>query len=165
MNISFRHALIEDLPEILRIEKESFERPWYEEIFKMMLENSNLRQTNKASHNFYVCEKENKVIGYIIWEREYFYKKNKDILHPIGHIINFCVKPEERRKGYGKKIIEFSFKKMIEDELNYCYLEVRENNSSARSLYERLGMRQVSKLRNYYLNEDGIIYTIGFRGN
>lgn len=153
MSISFRQALKEDLPQILIIEKNSFEEPWSEEIFKMMLQSS-----NKRSHFFYICEEENKIIGYIIWEKEYFYEKSGNLLHIIGHILNFCVKPEERRKGYGKKIIKFGLKKMIEDRFNYCYLEVRANNLPARHLYERAGMKYASKLPNYYLNEDGLVY-------
>ncbi|TFG23609.1 MAG: GNAT family N-acetyltransferase [Promethearchaeota archaeon] len=163
MNISFRQALKEDLPQILNIEKESFEEPWPEEIFNLMLKNSFIKQTNKNSHNFYVCEDKNNIIGYIIWEKEYFYEKSKDILHLVGHIINLCVKPEERRKSYGRKIIEFGLKKMIKSELNHCYLEVRESNFTARRLYERVGMRYISKLNNYYLNEDGLVYTIELR--
>jgi len=153
LNISFRQALKEDLPQILIIEKESFEEPWSEEIFNIML-----RSSNKSSHIFYICEEENKIIGYIIWEKEYFYEKKENLLYIIGHILNFCVIPEERRKGYGKKIIKFGLKKMIEDQLNYCYLEVRVHNISARHLYESIGMKYASKLPNYYPNEDGLVY-------
>lgn len=158
MNIFFRPALKEDLPLILKIEKDSFEEPWSEEIFNIMLKSS-----NKSSHNFYVCEEANKIIGYIIWEKEYFYEKSENLLHPIAHILNFCVKPEERRNSFGRKIIEFGLKKMIEDELNYCYLEVRESNLAARSLYESIGMKYTLKSPNYYLNEDGLIYILKLR--
>ena len=159
MNISFRPALKDDLPQILNIEEESFEEPWSKEIFKMMLERSSFKQSDTNSHNFYICVEDDKIIGYIIWEKEYFYEKSKNLLHPVSHIINFCVKFGERRKGYGREMLEFGLKKMIEDQLNYCYLEVRESNYAARSLYESFGMKHESNLHNYYLDEDGLIYT------
>ena len=165
MNITFREALKDDLLQILNIEIESFEEPWPEEIFKMMLQSSKLKKSENKTHNFYVCEEENKINGYVIWEKEFFYEKSKDFLHSIGHILNFCVKPEERRKGYGRKMIEFSFKKMVEDKLDRCYLEVRESNSSARRLYDSIGMKYTSKLHDYYQNEDGLVYTMKLRQN
>jgi ribosomal protein S18 acetylase RimI-like enzyme len=37
-----------------------------------------------------------------------------------------------------------------------CYLEVREGNAAALSLYLRFGYKKIGKLRNYYGNAHGI---------
>ena len=158
LGIDIRHATSKDLSDILKIEKSCFEEPWTKPIFKLMLTNPSLNEKDPRFHNFYVSELLNEIVGYIIWENEYIYKNNDDIMSFIGHIMNLAIASDKRRKGFGRLLIEFAFKKMREGGINNCYLEVRESNLPAIRLYESVGMSYRKRLKNYYFNEDGLTY-------
>jgi len=66
-------------------------------MFTMMLRKE-FRQNVEESHNFYVCEKSSEIIGYIIWENEYFFNKDEGLLYNIGHVRNLAGVLEERSK-------------------------------------------------------------------
>lgn len=53
--------------------------------------------------------------------------------------------PEYRKKGVGKLLIE-EISKVRRD----IFLEVRENNSSARSFYKDCGFEEIGRRKNYY---------------
>lgn len=158
LDIRIRLATSKDLPDILEIEKECFIEPWTELIFRMMLRGHHFDHGGQASPNFYVCELLHKVVGYIIWENEYFNRNDDDVLIFIAHIMNLAIASDQRRKGFGRMLIEFAFKRIREGGINDCYLEVRESNSPAIHLYESVGMLYRKRLKNYYFNEDGLTY-------
>ena len=158
LDIDIRHATSKDLSDILKIEKSCFEEPWTKQIFKMMLRSPSLNDKDAVSHNFYVCELLDEIVGYMIWENEYIYSDNDDGMSFIGHIMNFAIASDKRRKGFGRLLLEFAFKKMKDGGINTCYLEVRESNLTAIRLYESVGMSYHKRLKNYYFNEDGLTY-------
>ena len=158
LDIHIRLATLKDLPDILEIEKECFKEPWTEPIFRMMLRSHHLDDDGQTSHNFYVCELLHKVVGYTIWENEYFNRNDDDVLIFISHIMNLAIAPDQRRKGFGRMLIEFAFKRIREGGINDCYLEVRVSNLPAIRLYESVGMSYRKRLKNYYYNEDGLTY-------
>ena len=158
LDIQIRLATSKDLPDILDIEKKCFKEPWTKPIFKMMLKRPFLDDKEQVPHNFYVGELLDEIIGYIIWENEYIYRNPNDNMSFIGHILNLAIKSNYRRKGFGKSLIEITFKKMRDIGINQCYLEVRESNFPAIRLYESVGMSYRKRLKNYYFNEDGLTY-------
>lgn len=73
---------------------------------------------------------------------------------------NIVVADEFRGKGVGTQLLQEFFtqaKKMNSDSV---FLEVRESNTPARRLYERLGFHETGRRRAYYSNptEDAILY-------
>ena len=158
LGIEIRHAASKDLSDIVKIEKSCFVDPWTKPIFKIMLRNPSLNDKDQGSHNFYVCVLLDEILGYIIWENEYIYRNDDESISFIGHIMNLAIAPDKRRKGFGRMLIEFAFKEMRDGGINNCYLEVRENNFPAISLYEIVGMSYSKRLKNYYFNEDGLTY-------
>jgi ribosomal-protein-alanine acetyltransferase len=74
----------------------------------------------------------------------------------FGHILTVDVVPAYRRKGIARELLT-----QIEDILRQkgakeCRLEVRENNTAALSLYEKLGYKKVGKLEKYYGDAHGL---------
>ncbi len=66
--------------------------------------------------------------------------------------------PTYRNNKIGTNLI----KCVIEDSNNKnILLEVRESNVDARKLYEKMGFKQISIRKNYYGNEDAIVYMRG----
>jgi ribosomal-protein-alanine N-acetyltransferase len=123
----------EDINKILEIEKQAFPKtPYPKETF--------LEYTKIFPDNFIVMEIGEDIAGYIIF-------------HMDGHILSTAVKPEYRRKGFGKMLFMHALK-VAESEL---WLEVRSKNGGAIEFYKKLGMEIVGKIPNYYGSDDALI--------
>jgi ribosomal-protein-alanine acetyltransferase len=73
-----------------------------------------------------------------------------------GHILTLDVLPKYRRRGVGQTLLKEVEKIFKEKGAEACYLEVREGNAAALSLYEKLGYKKIGKLKNYYGNAHGV---------
>lgn len=73
---------------------------------------------------------------------------------------NIVVAEIARRRGIGKQLLQALLHTARKTESVSVFLEVRESNVAARSLYERSGFRQTGRRDDYYVNpsEDAILY-------
>lgn len=85
---------------------------------------------------------ENQIIGYIYYS---------DIYDRI-EIINFEVKENKRKQGYGEKLLNALIK-----EKKPITLEVNKNNQPAINLYTKLGFNTVAIRKGYYKGIDGLL--------
>ncbi|MCD6107697.1 MAG: ribosomal protein S18-alanine N-acetyltransferase [Caldisericaceae bacterium] len=134
-------ATTKDLKAIYQIETLSYPDPWPREVFIMdYLFNSNSR--------YYVAKFLNKIIGFFgVW------------IEPEKlHIINIAVHPDYRRRGVGRKMIEFVIKLAKKKQKKEVYLEVRETNIAGQELYKQLGFEFNGIIFDYYSDgESGLI--------
>ncbi len=114
----------------------------YEKLFP--LENI-LNNKNEKIYNYL---KEDKVLGFI------HYSLVTDYLE----IINVVVKPEERNKGIGSKLLEFVLEN---NEYDNVTLEVAVDNHEAISLYKKYDFKVLSVRSKYYNGKDA--YLMGRR--
>jgi ribosomal-protein-alanine N-acetyltransferase len=70
-------------------------------------------------------------------------------------IITFCVLPEFRNRGVGKKLIEKIEGRARDRHVKTVFLEVSEGNSAARKIYENSGYVEVARRFGYYHTKDG----------
>lgn len=79
---------------------------------------------------------------------------------PELEIVNLGVAPEERRKGYGLKILSTALQAGRKMGMEKAWLEVRETNVAAIKLYEKCGFRRRAVRRGYYPDngESALIY-------
>ena len=72
---------------------------------------------------------------------------------------NIVVSPHHRRKGLGKNVLNALLTKARDAHGESLFLEVRESNLAARTLYERTGFEQTGRRKAYYANppEDAIL--------
>jgi len=148
-----RYPTIDDLIQVIDIEKSCFPIPWSQEIFlRIMI----CRGRYQVDEDVFIVMKvlacQRYIVGYIVWE-ESFYEEH-------GHILNLAVREDERSKGNGSLLLNHSLSYMRDVGLKTCELEVRESNQKARSLYSRVGMMAVDRVERYYDVEDAIIYAI-----
>jgi ribosomal-protein-alanine N-acetyltransferase len=73
-----------------------------------------------------------------------------------GHILTLDVIPHCRRTGIGSALMKALEDILRKQKVATAYLEVREDNSPALHLYEKMGYRKIGALRNYYENANGI---------
>ena len=131
-----RKATVLDAVEIANLDKQMFE-----DSLELSFISNDL--ANNPMANYFVCEIDNKIVGYIgSWVSD-----NTEIL-------NFCVLKEYQKQGIGTLLFN--------EVLNICEgvltLEVRESNLNAINFYTKKGFKVAFKRRNYYSNgEDAIL--------
>lgn len=130
-----------DIPWVFKIEEECFSMPWSITSFEKELENE---------HTYYiVAETDGTIAGYMgMW-----------VVLGEGQITNIAVAHAYRRKGIGKALLAHMIEYAKGQQLQMLFLEVRESNNIARSLYESFGFTPIARRRAYYRKpiEDAIV--------
>lgn len=144
MEFHIADAREELLPQIQRIEQQSFSMPWTEMMLRVQLQ--------PESHIFLTAETGGVIAGYV------------GLMYVLdeGYISNVAVHPDYRRRGAGDALISALIARGREKRLSFLTLEVRESNAAARALYEKHGFRAVGRRKNYYEKpvEDAILMTL-----
>lgn len=66
-----------------------------------------------------------------------------------GDITNVAVHPEHRRRGLAKRLIA-EFERLLPEDAQELFLEVRESNLPALSLYEKCGFERLAMRKKFY---------------
>lgn len=69
-----------------------------------------------------------------------------------AEIRKFAVANQERRKGYGRNLLAHSLIFLDNHFIQSCFLELRESNTAALSLYSLFNFHQIGLRKNYYTN-------------
>ncbi len=130
---TIRPFLIEDLKQILEIEREAFPKTGYpKEVI--------LNYAKRLPGGFIVVGTGEQIVGYMIFDQ-------------TGHVYSAAVRPSHRRRGFGRKL----FLHASEQSLGKLWLEVRSKNTGAIGFYQRIGMRIVGRVQGYYHGDDALI--------
>lgn len=124
---------LEDLRQILEIEREAFPKTGYP---KDVI----LGYAKRLPDGFIVAETGNQIVGYMIFDQ-------------TGHVYSAAVKPSHRRKGFGRRL----FLHASEQSYGKLWLEVRSKNTGAIGFYQGIGMRIVGRVDGYYHGDDALI--------
>ncbi len=147
MIYTITEAREEVLPQIQKIEQQSFSVPWTEPMLRLQL--------NPDSHVFLTAEAEGRVIGYV------------GMMYVLdeGYISNVAVQPDRRRRGVADALLRALEARARELRLSFLTLEVREHNRPAIALYEKRGYRVAGRRKNYYEKpaEDALLMTLTLR--
>lgn len=136
----YRIRLLEaaDLQRIVEIERLSFSDPWPPGAFGDV--------TRAAS---VVVEGPGGVVGFVCTR----------LATGEAEILDVAVHPAHRRCGLGERLVRASLGRCSDAGAAVAYLEVRESNAAARSLYAKLAFTPVKKRVAYYRNptEDALV--------
>lgn len=137
-----REMTIEDIDQVIEIEKESFSTPWSRDAFI-----NEIRDNVLAI--YVVVEVDDKIVGY-----GGFWK-----ILDEAHITNIAVKKEYRGKGVGDVIIIGIIDYCEKNNIPNITLEVRESNISAQNLYRKHKFTSYGVRPGYYTDngEDAVI--------
>ncbi len=130
--LKFHKMQSADIPVITDLEKRFFSTPWSVSALENVLENT--------AETFLVATKENDTVGYLGFMQGF---ESADIL-------TVCIDPSYRGRGYGQALLRFSLDQMQKDGVEKVFLEVRQSNTPARSMYEKAGFAYLNKRINYY---------------
>ncbi len=81
-------------------------------------------------------------------------------LAPEWELENLVVAPAARRQGLGQRLVHALLAMAAETNSQSVFLEVRESNAAARSLYEKTNFAQTGRRKAYYKDpaEDALLY-------
>lgn len=154
MEVRIRWMIRRDMPEILNIERESFEYPWAEDDFTCCLRQKNcigmvaevkeIREIQKAEKIEKV--EEDVVVGYMIYEL------HKTILY----LLNFAVSPTYRCKGVGTYMVNKLISKLSADHRTKISLNIGDTNLRGHVFFKNRGFKAVSVLRNFFEYNDAV---------
>ena len=137
-------ARINQLDDILSIERKSFTRPWTRSQITKDLQNG-------FNSENWVYKLNGNVIGYI------FVSKIEDQFH----LNNIAVHPDFLGQKIGSSLIKHIIMRAKNRKVNIILLEVSINNITARKCYKSLGFIQVGIRKNYYSQgDDAILYDL-----
>jgi ribosomal-protein-alanine N-acetyltransferase len=149
LRVHIRWMIRRDMPEVLNIERESFEFPWFEEDFIRCLRQRNcigmVAEVNLGKGG-------ERVVGFMIYE-----------LHKSRlHILNFAIAKGMRNRGIGRQMAEKLASKLSSQRRTRITLEVRETNLPAQLFFKKVGFRATTVLRSYYEDSPEDAYVMQF---
>lgn len=143
-----RPMTMRDLEQVMHIELAMYPFPWTQRIFEDCL---------RVGYRCHVGEVEGNFAGYGVMSTG----ANE------AHILNVCVAEEFQRRGLAREILSHLLDEADALEVRDVFLEVRQSNAGAISLYEQMGFNQVGVRKDYYPatqgREDAIIYAASLR--
>lgn len=141
-------ATLDDLDTILEIEARAYPVPWNREQMLTVFKDNVIRMKLLM---------DGELIGYAF----------VSIVLDEGHLLHITIDPIHHGKRLGRYLLEQVLKLGDLHQLATIFLEVREGNTPARALYDRIGFNQVGMRKGYYpckINgrEDAIVmaYTV-----
>ena len=137
--------VVDDLPEVVAIERASFPNPWTGPLFLQELQ-------VRFSRILLACDPDGAIAGYVCrW-----------VVADEVHVLNVAVHPRARGRGLGAALMEEVLAEARRREVRAVTLEVRRSNEAGRRLYESFGFEQVGERPNYYgRGEDALILRLG----
>jgi ribosomal-protein-alanine N-acetyltransferase len=135
-DFALRPMQLDDLDQVIEIERESFGEPWSRKNFEYEM-------LQLAASELVVAVAGEVVLGYTVtW-----------FLGEDVHLANVAVRADTRECGVGRALVEGVIARARRAGARRVLLEVRESNHEARNLYDSLGFHQVGIRRNYYKKE------------
>jgi ribosomal-protein-alanine N-acetyltransferase len=137
---------VEDLDQVLEIERVSFPHPWSRNAFLYELRENRVARlwVGRAPD-----EPGAPIVAYLcLW-----------LIADEVHVTNFAVDPSQRQRGIGRQLMGTLLELYRQQGATRAALEVRPGNHPARRLYEAFGFRQVGLRRGYYFDtgEDALL--------
>ncbi len=132
----FRKMTFADVPAVLEIERQIYTHPWTEGIFNDCI---------RVGYHCWVYAEHNQLLAYGLIS----------VAADEAHVLNICVSPAEQGRGLGRRMLHKLMRLAEERMADSIFLEVRESNLVAQSLYEKEGFNRVGVRKDYYPAEDG----------
>lgn len=144
LQVHLRWMIRRDMPEVLEIERLSFEYPWSADKFMRTLRCQNCIGM--------VAEHAERIVGYTIYRLQ---------RHSL-EILNVAVHPDFRRQRIGAAILEKLKRKLSPQRRKRITLQVRETNLPAQLFFRACGMRATLVVKDAFEDCDEDAYVFRF---
>jgi len=152
-SLHIRRATSADLQAMLRIEQASFSDPWTEDSLATALSLERMHvlvaEADAELDRQRAVDGAAGLLGYVV----------ALVVGPDAEIADLAVAPDARRRGVGRALLERALAELAAAGVRTLYLEVRESNRAARTLYDAHGFGSVGRRRGYYRQplEDALV--------
>lgn len=136
---TMRPLTLEDLPDVLAIEREIFPAPWTEGMF--------VDELAAGGRRYLAATEAGSIVGY----------GGIMVIDGDAHIMNLAVVPARRRQGLASQLLLALIDEAIGLGASHLTLELRASNEPALALYERFGFTPVGLRPRYYGDEDALV--------
>jgi [ribosomal protein S18]-alanine N-acetyltransferase len=150
-SLEIRRAQVEDLAEVLRIERTVPEAPhWSESVYRDIL----LQEPGEITPNraLFVAGDGERIVGFAV----------AVVVAGQAELESIAVDPARRRLGVGKALSDAVLLWARSTGAREMLLEVRSANAEARALYDRLGFKETGLRRGYYSGppDDAVLMSV-----
>jgi [ribosomal protein S18]-alanine N-acetyltransferase len=128
-----------DLQVVMEIDRRSLPKPWSEAIWR--------EELSSPFGLYLVLEESGVVSGHI----------GVKLIFDEAHVMTLAVRPERRRRGFARTLVEAALAAPASTSASRVYLEVRPSNVAARALYGSLGFTEIGVRPRYYGDEDALL--------
>jgi [ribosomal protein S18]-alanine N-acetyltransferase len=136
-----RKATLSDVLSIAALEKQTFSEPLSESFLYDEI------ALNPFAY-YVVYEENHEIIGYM----------GLRAVDEHAEVMNFAVSEAHRNMGVGSAILEHALEYLKKNHVALLTLEVRKSNKGAQALYEKYGFKKSHIRKEYYINEDAVVY-------
>ena len=143
-----RPATAADIPSIMQVERQSATAGhWTEDQYRQAF-----RRDAPARLVLIAEDEATSPAGFLVAQH----------LTPEWELENIVVAPSACRKRLGTRLLEALLAAARKTNSTAVFLEVRESNAAARTLYETIGFEQTGRRKSYYTNppQDAILYRL-----
>ncbi len=149
--MQIRPATLADVPCMIRLDRQSATAGhWTEDQYRQALESLRTKRLVLVIDEPSVPEAPTSVQAFLVAQH----------IPPEWELENIVVAATARRKGLGKRLLQSLLSIARESNSDSVFLEVRDSNTAARTLYEQAGFLQTGRRKSYYTNpqEDAVLY-------
>ena len=136
------------LPQVCSLEKRCYSHPWSDTLIAGEFSKNVSLRLGLVQDNY--------LVGY-----SFSYLVGDEL-----HILNLAIRPEMQGRGLGRRLLKGLLTSAYDRGVRFATLEVRQSNTAARSLYERVGFVLTGIRKNYYRNnhEDALVHELVLSG-
>jgi ribosomal-protein-alanine N-acetyltransferase len=145
VNLLIRRMKLEDVPAVHEIDMLSFSLPWPERSFRFEV-------TENPVSRGWVAEVDSRIAAMLVlW-----------FVVDEAHIATIATRPDFRRQGIGEKLMIEALIAAREEGARRAFLEVRDSNVAAQTLYKKYGFVVDGRRPRYYKDnfEDAILMSL-----
>jgi [ribosomal protein S18]-alanine N-acetyltransferase len=149
--VQIRPATLADVTSMIRLDRQSATAGhWTEDQYLQALQYESTRRLVFVIDEPSAPEAPTRVQAFLVAQH----------IPPEWELENIVVAETARRKGLGTRLLQHLLSTARESNSDSVFLEVRESNRAARTLYEQAGFTQTGRRKSYYTNppEDAVLY-------
>lgn len=145
MNMIIRKMMLDDIEQVIAIDRVSFSLPWPERSFRFEL-------TDNPASRCWVAEVDGRLVGIIVaW-----------LIVDEVHVATIATHPEFRRQGIARRLLSHALRELRNEGAQSSFLEVRASNFAAQEMYRKFGYERSGLRPRYYRDndEDALLMTL-----
>lgn len=129
--LHFRRMTLDDLGQVMKVEREVYEFPWSEQIFSDCI---------RVGYYCWIGLQQQTVVGHAVIS----------VVGDESHMLNLSIALAHQGKGYGRQFVDFLINQARVKRAQTMLLEVRPSNTVAISCYNDAGFNEIGCRKDYY---------------